>query len=225
MNKLLHDLGFTYKKPKLIPSGLNLQLQENFLECFYKFMSTKKDDEVVIFFDSTHPQYLSCADYGWIKKGNDMLLQNHGMRGRVNISGGVDLDTGQIIVDFPEKVNSKTIITILQKIENCYPNANIIHLILDNAAVHKSKLVKDFLNTSKLNMAFLPAYSPNLNLMERIWGLLRRKVLTNSFISTFKKFRNKIIKFFKKTLVDKNDAWVWPLINDEFQEFEGNLII
>src|SRR5207253_5298235 len=86
MTKLLHALGFSYKKPKLIPSGLDAQAQDDFVELFYKFMRKKEENDPVIFYDSCHPQYQSHANCGWIKKGVDILLPNHGMRGHINIS-------------------------------------------------------------------------------------------------------------------------------------------
>lgn len=225
MSSLLHDLGFSYKKPKLIPSGFDAEAQEDFIECFNTFIENKKETEAIIFYDSSHPQYQSTADYGWIKKGKEMLLENHGNRGRVNISGGVDIDTGQVIVNFPAKVNSATTISTLKTIESCYPESKSIHIILDNATMHKSKIVREFLSTSKINLVFLPVYSPNLNVMERIWRLLRSKLLTNIFRESYSDFRKDIINFFKKTIIDRNDDWVKPLIETNFQEFEGNLII
>lgn len=224
MTKLLHSLGFSYKKPKLIPSGFDVQAQDEFIEYFERFMKKKLENDTVIFYDSSHPQYQSYADYGWIKKGVDMLLLNHGMRGRVNISGGVDLETGEVIVDFPDKVNSETTVEMFKKIEHCYSNAKTIHIILDNASSHKSRLVKNYIKNSKINLVFLPPYSPNLNLMERIWGLFRRKLLINSWNRTFFEFKKRIKYFFRKTLIDKSEKWVMPLMTETFQEFRGNFI-
>jgi hypothetical protein len=62
MTELLHALGFTYKKPKLIPSGIDFQAQEDFLTCFEQFMKTKHENDPVVFYDSSHPQYQSHAD-------------------------------------------------------------------------------------------------------------------------------------------------------------------
>ena len=153
-----------------------------------------------------------------------MLLSNHGMRGRINISGGVDLETGRVIVDFPDKVNSYTTLEMFKKIERRYSNEKTIHIILDNASAHKSRLVKDYIKNSKINLVFLPPYSPNLNLMERIWGLFRRKLLANSWSQTFLEFKKRIKYFFKKTLINKTEKWVMPLMTEAFQEFEGNFI-
>jgi transposase len=224
MTKLLHALGFTYKKPKLIPSGIDFQAQEDFLTCFEQFMETKHENDPVVFYDSSHPQYQSHADYGWIKKGEDVLLPNHGMRGHVNISGAVDLERADVIVDYPEKVNAKSTVKTFMKIEAYYPEAKTINIILDNAGSHRSVTVREHVANSKINLIFLPPYSPNLNLMERVWGLLRRQLLGNSFHETFSEFKNSIKSFFKKTIPAKKEEWLVPLITDDFQYFDGRLI-
>lgn len=214
MTKLLHELGFTYKKPKLIPSGIDFQAQDEFIECF----------EAVIFYDSSHPQYQSLNDFGWIKKGKDVLLPNHGMRGRINISGGVDLETGDVIVTFPEKVNSESTVETLRKIELFYPEASTINIILDNAAAHKSKFVKYRIKDSKINLIFLPPYSPNLNLMERVWGLMRKRFLANVFHESYLDFKNGIKKFFNRVIKTRKKEWVVPLITEDFQRFDDCLL-
>jgi transposase len=224
MTKLLHELGFTYKKPKLIPSGLDFQAQDDFIICFEQFMKTKHENDPVVFYDSSHPQYQSHADYGWIKKGEEVLLPNHGIRGHINISGAVDLERYDVIVDFPEKVNAQSTVKTLIKIEAYYPAAEAITVILDNAGSHRSALVKNYAQNSKINLVFLPPYSPNLNLMERVWGLLKRQLVCNSFYETFSDFKDSIKEFFKKTLRTKKEGWLMPLINDEFQYFDGRLI-
>lgn len=224
MTKLLHELGFTYKKPKLIPSGIDFQAQEDFLTCLEKFMEDKHENNPIVFYDSSHPQYQSHADYGWIKKGTDVLLPNHGKRGHLNISGAVDIERADVIVDFPKKVNAESTVKTLMKIESYYPEAKIINVILDNAAPHRSVFVKNYANNSKINLVFLPAYSPNLNLMERVWGLLKRQLIGNSFYEKFSDFKDSIKNFFKKTLKTKKEEWLMPIISDEFQYFDGHLI-
>ena len=225
LTKLLHSLGFSYKKPKLLPSGINFEAQREFLEYFHSFMERKNDADAVVFYDSSHPQFQSHADYGWIKRGKDILLPNHGMRGHVNISGCIDIDSGDVIVDFPEKVNANSTVKIFKKIESNYSAARSIHIVLDNAAMHKAVIVKDFLNRSKINLVFLPPYSPNLNIMERVWGLLRRKLLGNSFNETYFDFKDGIKNFFRKTLKRKKEEWLLPLITEDFESFSGPLLV
>lgn len=224
ITKLLHELGFTYKKPKLMPSGIDFQAQEDFITFFEEYIENKRENDPVLFYDSSHPQYQSHADYGWIKKGEDVLLPNHGMRGHVNISGMVDVERGDVIVDFPEKVNAESTVRTLKKIESYYPEAQTISVILDNAAAHRSALVKDYIENSRIKLVYLPPYSPNLNLMERVWGLLRRQLLGNSFNETYSDFKKNIKYFFNNTLKAKKEEWLLPLITDDFQFFDGHLI-
>lgn len=219
MTKLLNELGFSYKKPKLIPSGADPIKQEEFIELFEQFLENKNEFEPILFYDSSHPSYETHPNYGWFKRGQDVMIPNHGKRGTVNISGAVDLETLDVVVNFPDKVTSESTIKTLKKIEEHYPEAHKIHLILDNAKVHSSKVVDDFLLGSKINLVFLPAYSPNLNLMERIWCLLYRELLTNKFYPTFAEFRSDIKRFFRK-LKYRKEEWLSSLIVPEFQEFD-----
>jgi len=53
------------------------------------------------------------------------------------------------------------------------------------------------LQGSKIKQIFLPAYSPNLNLIERVWKLMRKKVIDVCFYRTFEEFRQKIVEFFE----------------------------
>jgi transposase len=98
---LLHALGFTYKKPKLIPELLDVEAQEDYLEFFNEFIKEKPENEAVLFYDSTHPTYGTIPDYGWIKKGTEALLPSPASRQRLNISGAVELTTLNVITTFP----------------------------------------------------------------------------------------------------------------------------
>ncbi|MCM3738636.1 transposase, partial [Bacillus cytotoxicus] len=59
-------------------------------------------------------------------------------------------------------------------------------MVTDNARIHKSKLVQDFLHEQKerLMFVYLPPYSPNLNPIERLWKWLKQQVIANRFHPT-----------------------------------------
>ena len=136
----------------------------------------------------------------------------------MNISGAIDIETLDTVVNFPEKVNAETTIETFKKIEAAYPEANKIHIILDNAASHKAKMVKEHLETSKINLVYLPPYSPNLNPIERLWRLLRDEVLSNTFFESYSDFTNECKKFFEKLLYKKDK--LINLISDNFQDLD-----
>jgi transposase len=218
MTSLLHSLGFTYKKPKLVPEKLDTQAQDEYLEYFYNFIKNKAENEAVLFYDSTHPNYGTVADYGWIKKGTDSLLPSPASRKRVNISGAVELTTFDVITTYPKTVNAETTIDFLQKVTKKYCHAKKIHIILDNAPYHHASTVKEYAEQNKINLVFLPPYSPNLNLAERLWGFMRRKVLASKYFETFNDFKKAIVRFFRGIHNRKND--LAKLMTLDFQEFE-----
>ena len=57
MNHLLHKLGYTYKKPKLVPGKGDKEKQEAFLTYYERFMGNKPEDEAVYFMDGVHPEH------------------------------------------------------------------------------------------------------------------------------------------------------------------------
>ena len=109
-------------------------------------------------------------------------------RERVNINGVVDIDTLETVTDFTDGINSQSTMRLFEKLELKHPNAKVIHVIVDNATYYKSRLVKEWLKTSKIVIRFLPGYLPNLNLIERLWKFFKKKILYNKYYETFDEF-------------------------------------
>src|ERR1700675_4857915 len=64
-----------------------------------------------------------------------------------------------------------------------------IALVLDNARYQHCKLVIDLANSLNIHLEFLPSYSPNLNLIERLWKFVKKQVLYGRHYATFADFR------------------------------------
>jgi len=75
--------------------------------------------------------------------------------------------------------------------------AKVIHIIVDNATYYQSQLVQEYLKTSRIKIHFLPGYSPNLHLIERLWKFFKKKILYNKYYETFDKFLSVCKKFFR----------------------------
>ena len=71
-----------------------------------------------------------------------------------------------------------------------YPKGKIV-IILDNAKIHHAKLIQPFLEKLKnrLELIFLPPYSPELNLIEGLWGWLKSSVVNNVFFKSWTSIR------------------------------------
>jgi len=87
--------------------------------------------------------------------------------------------------------NTETIKEVLYKIRNEYRNWKKIVIILDNASYNHSKEVKILADKLWIKLLFLPPYSPNLNLIERVWKFLK-KILKNVYTPNFNDFVEKI---------------------------------
>ena len=217
MTKLLHELGFSYKKPKRVPGNADRQVQEEFIEKYRELRKTAGENDPIVFMDGCHPMFNSIAGYGWIRKGKDKELQSNTGRQRVNINGAIDIKTLKWSIDLPYSVNAQSTIRLFQKLEQKYPLANKIYVIADNARYYRSKLVSDYLAGSKIELIFLPAYSPNLNLIERFWKFFKKKVLYNKFYETYDKFVHACKCFFRQR--ERHTAELRTLLTENFQLF------
>lgn len=196
MTYLLHRLKFTYKKSKLVPAKADKKKQEQFLTQLEDLKASKGKNDPILYMDGVHPQHNTMLAYGWIKKGQDNIVKSNTGRQRVNINGALDSETHAVITREDESINALSTIELLKKVEVAYPLAIIIYVICDNARYYRSKLVGQFLETSKIQLIFLPSYSPNLNLIERLWKFMKKKVLYNKYYEKFDTFKEITLGFF-----------------------------
>jgi transposase len=222
VKKLLHRLGFSHKNPKFVPGKQDNHLQDLFLRQYRGILKTKGANDVVLFADAVHPTYQTAASCGWIRKGTEKELKTNSGRDRVNINGAINIDSLRMTVDFSESINSASTIRLLTKLERLYPLAEKIHVILDNARYYHSKQVRDWLaRHKKIKLHFLPAYCPNLNLIERLWKFFNGKVRNNRYYDTFANFTQACRNFFRC-----RKKWTKQLrsrITQKFQLFKNNV--
>jgi transposase len=198
MSALLGRLGFVFKKPTLIPGKSNQAMQEAFVEYYNYIKSTMTANDKMFFLDGVHPQHNSSASGGWIRKGLKKPLQTNTGRQRINLNGALDTQTGEVIIREDKTINSNSTIALLKMIEQRNPNARKIVVIVDNAPYYfNSEVVGYIANSRQLEMVYLPPYSPNLNLIERVWGFMKKKVCYNQYYEKFSDFKDAIGDFFQ----------------------------
>jgi transposase len=217
ITKLLERIGFSYKKPQAVPGKANGEAQEHFLWELDQLKQQKSPENPILYVDSTHPQHNSHPDYGWLPKGEKVQLKTNTGRQRVTLNGALDADTHEIIVREDKVLNAQHTIKFFQKIEASYPDASTIYLILDNAGYYKGKKIREFLENSKIELRYLPPYSPNLNLIERVWKYFKKKVLANIYYKSFKDFRKACLAFFHRRRWRACRGDLSTLLTDNFQ--------
>lgn len=215
--KLLHRLGFSYKKPKVVPGKADLVKQKIFVEEYKKLKEKLSLSDQIYFADSTHPEHNTKPSYGWILKGklNDKIVKTNSGRERLNLTGAISLSNKNGVFLEQKTINSDSIIKLLKKLQLKQPQGKI-YLILDNASYHHSKVVRNYIkHKRRIKLIFLPPYSPNLNPIERLWRLMHQKLTWNHYFPTFKEFRSKTLTFFRN--LPKYKPELDTLITDNFQ--------
>lgn len=218
--KLLHRLGFSYKKPKLIPGKLDMNKQEEFKLQYSLLKGQLAKDEAIYFMDSVHPQYQTRARFGWIRKNVVKTLPSFSGWKRKHIIGAINLEDLAVVTTDNPKVNGDYVIEFLKKLEDTNKGKSKIYLICDNAGYHKSKKVKEYLDNKKTELVFLPPYSPNLNPIERLWKFMHFIVTNNRFYPDFDSFSKSLQSFFDK--IPKFKEKLKTLITDNFQQVVPN---
>jgi len=218
INSLLKRMGFVYKKPVLTPCKIDPKKQQDFIAQYQQTKEGLQNNDQIYFVDGVHPQHNSIAAYGWIKKGKTKQLKTNNGRKRTNINGALNLRTKEVFYVEDERINAQTMISLLQQILEKQKEGKI-YIVLDNASYYHAKIVKEFLEKNhRIILKFLPPYSPNLNIIERLWRILKKKVVYNKFYLKFEDFRKKVIEFFE------NKTWLNPefdnILTDNFKIIE-----
>ena len=218
MTKLLKRIGYVYKKPKCVPAKADAVVQQQFHEeTLLPLLRGAGPDRPLYFVDGMHPSYTGHPAYGWIKKGTDRELRSNHGRANVNINGALSWPDRAVVHLEAEKITSEAMIALFERLVARHPTAPAINVVLDNASYNRSAAVRAWLarDGCRIRLVFLPAYAPNLNLIERLWLLLKKTILWNEYYPTFAAFKAAISGFFDNlaTHRDKLEA----LITDNFR--------
>ena len=111
-----------------------------------------------------------------------------------------------------------TISELIRKIDHLYP-ADEITLVMDNARYQYNRQVWELASDLNVELLYLPPYSPNLNLIERVWRLVKSKCLRNKYYEDFGSFRGAIDQFLD-SLSGENKDLMKSLLTENFQTFE-----
>jgi len=135
----------------------------------------------------------------WFPKGQQKKIPTYGKNAGVKLIGILNYESGHVYCEEHEKYDAEVFLNFLKEIVNQYPEGKIV-MILDNARIHHAKLVKPFLESMKerLELMFLPPYSPELNLIEGLWGWLKSSVINNVFFASLPKVRLAVNKFIEQ---------------------------
>jgi transposase len=196
---LLHRLGFEYKRPRTIGRGMRVDEQQAFIGDYEKLLNSLASDEAIVFADAVHPVYAARAVGCWARPQDTPAIAQTAGRGRLNIHGALDLETGKTAMIEVETVDAASTIKLLETIEARYPKVALVHVFLDNARYHHAVLVQQWLAQTgrRIKLHFIPSYCPHLNPIERLWGVMHKHLTHNRTWRDFHAFADAVLSFLR----------------------------
>ena len=121
----------------------------------------------------------------WAPCGKQPQVPAPGKNDKQVIYGGVDYKTAKLTYTVAMSKCGAEFIVFLMALLAAYAGRKIL-LVCDNGRFHHTKAVQEFLqeHRDQIRIYWLPPYSPSLNLIERLWGHLKRTVLANVLYRT-----------------------------------------
>jgi transposase len=198
-----------------VPGKADAKAQRAFLDDYAGLKQSKGPNDPIYFVDAVHPQHNPVLGYGWIKRGEEQSIPSNTGRRRLNINGAIDLERLAPVVRFDDTINAASTVGLFRQLEEANPQAERIFVICDNASYYRSQEVRAFVEHSRIELVFLPPYSPNLNLIERFWKFFKKRILYDTYYENFKDFQQACERFFRNA--SAYAAQLRSLLTENFQ--------
>jgi transposase len=195
VRKFLKDMGLKFQRVRMIPVpprktlAEQVETQATFLDSELKpcLDAARAATGHVFFVDAAHFVFgtFLCCLWSFAR----IFMRAASGRQRFNVLGAWNAITRQLItVTNTTVVNTETMCELLGKIAASGLSGPIT-LVLDNARYQHNAAVKALAKQLGITLLFLPAYSPNLNLIERLWKFTKRRALYGRYHPTFAAFQ------------------------------------
>ncbi len=148
----------------------------------------------MFFFDEGRFGLQSTISSIWAEKGKPIEVKVKQGYKSFYIYSSVSPSTGETFSLFLPEVNTEMMNIYLEEFTKAYPEKKIM-LIMDRASWHRYKALEKFEN---ITIKFLPAYSPQLNPVEKLWWWLRKEITHNVIFETIDQMMDKLEKEFLK---------------------------
>ncbi len=200
LTDLLHRLGFSYKLTTAVPCEANAAAQTTFLTELTTLMAEVTREEAVLFYaDAAHPTHNTRCTRAWCATGRERPLLTVSGRERVNLNAALNAHAPtQVHLDETARVDAQSTRRLYEKLLAAHPDTPRIYVVCDNARYYKNKELTAWLADKPIQQVFLPPYSPNLNLIERLWKFLRQKIINTTFYRTKGTFKTAVLRFFDR---------------------------
>lgn len=141
---------------------------------------------MVVFQDEASLSNTATVSYSWAEKGKQPKVnQKQRKRERKTLFGCIEPKTGIVVAGKADKGNTASFFSFLLQVVKKYHEQKVV-MVLDNVPYHHAKRLKPILERYKhrIELLYLPPYSPDLNPIERVWWYMRKKITHNRYIQS-----------------------------------------
>ncbi len=173
--------------------------------------------ETLLFPDASH-FVMGCDYLGFIYGKVRRFVKSFSGRMRYNVLGAIDFATKEVVtVTNDTYITATEVCEMLHRISEKYVGRTV-HLVLDNAKYQKCKKVRNTADSLCIDLVYIPPYSPNLNLIERLWKFVKGE-LRKKYYDDFRVFRNSIDQIVASTATNNKNK-ISRLIGTKVQLFD-----
>lgn len=137
--------------------------------------------EVAVYEDEVDVHLNPKIGLDWMGYGQQKEVETPGQNEKRYLAGALDVRTGRLLWVEGAQKNAWLFVQLLAKLHHAYPQARVIHVILDNYRIHTGLQAAWALAQAggRIQLHFLPPYSPEGNKIERVWQDLHANVTRN----------------------------------------------
>ncbi len=202
MSKALAMIGARRGQPKpIVPCPWSKRAKNKRLREREELKQPLPPDEVLVYEDEVDIHLNPKIGPDWMVPGQQKQVVTPSQNQKRYLAGAKDVHTGELIWVEGEKKNSLLFILLLGELVQRDPPAKIIHVILDNDGIHKTRQVEISLATEqgrRLQLHFLPPHCPDHNRIERTWRDLHAAVTRNHTCADMKHLMRNVRHYLKQ---------------------------
>jgi transposase len=224
VRQFLQSLGMKPRKVGQIPAKADVTAQEAFKteQLEPRLAEAKAGQRVVFFMDAAHFVFAPFLGLVWCFER--LFVKAPSGRQRLNVLAALNATTRAIFtVKNLTYITSETVCELLQLLAGAHPGV-LITIVLDNARYQRCALVQSLAQRLGIELLFLPAYSPNLNLIERFWKFVKKQCLYSKYYADHNSFQQAISACIEQA-PDKHKEELASLLTLKFQSFKAVQVI
>lgn len=204
-----------------LPAKADTVAQRSFYETvllpLIKKAKRKNSAHILLFMDASHFVH-GCDFLGGVYSRARRFVKTFSGRKRYNVLGAINFMTKKVhTVTNTTYITATEICHMLKQLSSDYAGKTI-HIVLDNARYQKCEVVTSLAKELGIDLVYLPPYSPNLNLIERLWKFTKAK-LRVKYYGDFQSFREAIDSIINGTNTIYKEQ-VSSLISEKIQLFD-----